>query len=508
MSTDQLTQRLHRPRPSRARPWLAGRYSAAVSLVLVALCPFIVLSTASLFLTQRVSLDLHTSTFGVQLAEGLSNAAYAFGAVVAADLIQRLPTWRLYVATEAVFAVGSLLAALAPGIGAFTVGRVLQGMATGMLLVVALPPLVTRHGAARVPLSAAFVNLGLFGMVTIGPVVGGVVAATGTWRLMFGVAAFLGVVGSVLGLLAFERQAPASRHARFDWSGIPLALAATVLPFFGVSWLVRGGFGSPVFYLPVAAGLLALGALLVLQYRGARPLMPLKLIAHTLPVTGIATAMVTGASVTALVDLAVVYLLQVQHDSPVFTGTILVTQVAGVVIAALLFKAVLRTRWLPVLALGGLGATALGGVQLLGLGLHNAPTMVAVAGLLLGFGAGAGVAPGLFMAGLSVPSGRLGPIFALVELLRSEAAFLVAPVAAEFVVLFRFPTDGIRAASLILVLLCTLSGALILGVLLLGGARPHAPDIETWIKGEEPAYQSPRLAAAIRSPLRERHHHD
>jgi MFS family permease len=161
-----------------------------------------------------------------------------------------------------------------------------------------------------------------------------------------------------------------------------------------------------------------------------------------------------------------------------------------------------------VLALGGLGATALGGVQLLGLGLHNAPTMVAVAGLLLGFGAGAGVAPGLFMAGLSVPSGRLGPIFALVELLRSEAAFLVAPVAAEFVVLFRFPTDGIRAASLILVLLCTLSGALILGVLLLGGARPHAPDIETWIKGEQPAYQSPRLAAAIRSPLRERHHHD
>jgi hypothetical protein len=325
---------------------------------------------------------------------------------------------------------------------------------------------------------------------------------------MFGVAAFLGVVGSVLGLLAFERQVPASRLARFDWSGIPLALAATVLPFFGVSWLVRGGFGSPVFYLPVAVGLLALCALVVLQYRGSRPLMPLKLIAHTLPITGIATAMVTGASVTALVDLAVVYLLQIQHDSPVFTGTILATQVAGVVVAALLFKAVLRTRWLPVLALGGLGTTALGGVLLLGLGLHSAPTMVAFAGLLLGFGAGAGVAPGLFMAGLSVPSGRLGPIFALVELLRSEAAFLVAPVAAEFVLLYRFPTDGIRAASLIIVLLCMLSGALILGVLLLGGARPHAPDIETWIKGEQPAYQSPRLAATIRSPLQERHHHD
>jgi MFS family permease len=248
----------------------------------------------------------------------------------------------------------------------------------------------------------------------------------------------------------------------------------------------------------VAVGLLALFTLLVRQYRKDRPLMPLKLIAHTLPVTGIATAMVTGAAVTALVDLAVVYLLQVQHESPVMTGTILATQVVGVAVAAVLFKAVLRARWLPVLALGGLGTTALGGALLLGLGPGHAISLVAVAGLLLGFAAGAGVAPGLFMAGLSVPSNRLGPTFALVELLRSEAAFLVAPVVAQFVTLFSDPAEGIREAVLILVVLCVISGALILGVLLLGGARPHAPDIDTWIGGEQPAYNSPRLADAVR----------
>ncbi|MDX6253078.1 MAG: hypothetical protein QOF10_6438 [Kribbellaceae bacterium] len=493
MTVQQQTQQLSRPSPP-----FAGRYRAAVSLVLVALCPFIVLSTASLFITQQVSTDLHASAFGVLLAGGLSNAGYAFGAVAAADLFQRLPTWRLYVWIEAGFAIGSLLVALAPDIGLFTVGRVLQGLATGMLLVVALPPLLTRHGASHVPLSAAFVNLGLFGMVTIGPIIGGIVAATGTWRLMFAVAAVLGVAGSLLGVLAFERRVPTAPAMRFDWSGIPLALAATVLPFFGVSWLVRGGFGSPIFFAPVAVGLLALLLLLIQQYRKDRPLMPLKLIAHTLPVTGITTAMVTGASVTALVDLAVVYLLQVEHVSPVRTGTILAAQVVGVTVAAVLFKSVLRTRWLPVLALGGLGMTAIGGAILLGIGLGQGIFLVAVSGLFLGFGAGAGVAPGLFMAGLSVPSNRLGPTFALVELLRSEAAFLIAPVVAQLVTLFRMPTDGIRVSALILVLLCMVSGALILGVLLLGGARPHAPDIESWLAGDHPAYRSPRLANAIR----------
>ncbi|MCW2492896.1 MAG: hypothetical protein JWN47_2260 [Frankiales bacterium] len=476
---------------------MAGSYSAAVSMALVALCPFIVLSTASLLITQ-LSMDLHASAFGIQLAEGLSDAGYAFGAVAAADLTQRLPTWRVFVLAEAAFAAGSLLAASASGIAEFTVGRVLQGIATGMLLVAALPPLITRHGAARVPLSATFVNLGLFGMVTLGPVVGGIAAAEKVWRLLFVAMAGIGVVGVVLGLVAFERNDARSPRMGFDWSAIPMALAATALPFFGVSWLSRGGFGSPAFYLPVAAGMLALCALLVRQYRKDDALMPLKLISHTLPITGIATAMVTGAVVTALVELAVVYLLQVQHESVAVTGTILGTQVIGVIAAALLFKMALRTRWLPAFALVGLGVAGVAGALLLGLGPGRAIWIIAVAGVLLGFAAGAGVTPGLFMAGLSVPSGRLGPAFAMVELLRSEAAFLVAPIVLQIVMLFSDPTQGIRLAALILVLLCAVCGALILAVLLLGGARPHAPDLELWVGGEQPAFDSPRLGAAIR----------
>jgi MFS family permease len=222
------------------------------------------------------------------------------------------------------------------------------------------------------------------------------------------------------------------------------------------------------------------------------------LISHTLPVTGIATAMVTGAVFTALVELAVVYLMQVQHESPAVTGTILATQVVGVIAAALLFKRMLRTRWLPALALFGLGVAAAGGALLLGLGAGRTIWIVAVAGVLLGFAAGAGVTPGLFMAGLSVPSGRLGPAFAMVELLRSEAAFLIAPIIVQIVMGFSDPAQGIRVAVLILILLCAVSGALILGVLLLGGARPHAPDLELWVRGEQPAYHSPPLGAAVR----------
>jgi MFS family permease len=481
-----------------SRAPLAGNYAAAVALALIALCPFIVLSTASQLLTPQLVKDLHASMFSVQLADGLANAGYAFGAVAAADLIQRFASWHLYVLAEIGFAAGSVLAALASGVGVFTAGRVIEGVATGMLLVAALPPLVTRHGAERLPLTAAFVNLGLFGMVSVGPAVGGQFAGDVSWRLLFVILAALGLTGAALGATAFQRDDDKNRMMGFDKSAIPVALAATALPFFGVSWLIRGGFTSPAFYLPVVAGLLALCSLLLRQYRKREALMPLRLIAHTLPVTGIATAMITGATVTACLELSIVYLQQVRHESAGFTGAILAAMAAGVAAGAVLFKMMLRTRWLPAFALIGLGAAGAGALLLLALSPSRAIPVVAAAGVLLGFAAGAGVSPGLFMAGLSAPSNKLGPTFAFVELLRAEAAFLVAPVVLQLAMQITPLDHGIRVALVVLVLLCAVSGAAILAVLLLGGSRPQTPDLQAWVGGDQPAYDSPPLAAAIR----------
>ena len=128
-----------------------GRYGMAVSIALLGLCPNIVLSTAFLPLSQVICADLGASQLQLGLAEGLSNAGYAFGAVLAAQLAQRYVQRRLFLWFEALFVVGSVLAAAAPGIGLFFAGRLLQGSATGFMLISALPPLVTRFGVGKLP---------------------------------------------------------------------------------------------------------------------------------------------------------------------------------------------------------------------------------------------------------------------------------------------------------------------------------------------------------------------
>ncbi|PZS38190.1 MAG: hypothetical protein DLM62_15060, partial [Pseudonocardiales bacterium] len=234
-------------------------------------------------------------------------------------------------------------------------------------------------------------------------------------------------------------------------------------------------------------------------YFKQRPLMPMRLIAHTLPVSGILTAMVTGAAFSTLVELAEVYAISVARYPPLVVGALLTTQLVGIAVAAWLFKVALGSRWLPILAFGGLAVVAAAAALLLTLSPSTAHIVVPIAGLLLGFGAGAGVTPALFMAGLSAPSTKLGPTFALVELLRSVAAFLVAPILLHLAQTGGDLPAGIgRAATITLVILVG-GGAAAVTVLLLGGKRPHAPDLETWLDGDTPAYDSPRFAAAIRS---------
>ncbi|MFI5758598.1 MFS transporter [Streptomyces sp. NPDC051569] len=476
---------------------LAGNYPAAVVLALLALSPYLVLTTATSLMQSLLMRDLSATPFELQLTSGLSNAAYAFGAVAAADIVQRIPRRLLYLICEAGFVVSTVLALSAPGIALFTTGVILQGLATGMLLVAALPPLITGHGVERLPTTAAVISLGLFGVVTFGPLVGGLVGSVGGWRYLFAAIGVLAAIGLTVGALTFESNEPPAKNAEFDWLAIPLALGATVLPFFGVSWLTRGSFTHPAFLTPVIVGLLFGVFLVVGQYRKANPLMPVRPISNTLPVAGTLGAMIVGATFITLLELTEAYLLRVPHYGPLRVGALVTTQLAGVVIASVLFRRLVTTRWTPYLALSGLLGVAVGAAVLLSVSASNASALVPVAALFLGYGAGAGVAPGLFLAGFSVPVLKIGPTFALVELLRSEAAFLIGPVLLHLALTTGI-THGFHLAVLITMSMALAGVLLIVVVYVLGGARPRPPELEAWITGESTAYHSPPLAAAIR----------
>lgn len=475
-----------------------GSYPFAVAIVLLGLCPNIVLATAFLPVTSVVAGDIGASTMQLQLAEAMSNAGYAFGAVAAAQLAQRFVQRRLFLGYEAVFVIGSVLVALAPGIALFFAGRLLQGGATGFMLISALPPLVTRFGVAKLPGTVIIVNIGLFGASALGPILGGLVAAAGAWRLMFAVAAGLGALGVLVAAAGYVRFDPPDPELPVDKTALTLALASTSLPFFATAVLAGTGPTSPVFLVPFVAGLAALAALVVVEYRKRSPLMPVRALSTQLPVTGTLVAMLGGAVFVTVVELVQTYLSMVARLGPLAAGLLFWPLPVGLLVAAVCFGLLFRTRFVPVLVDVGLVGLGAGAALLLLVHPGDPGTVVSWASLLLGFGAGATVSPGLFLAAFGVPSERLGRAFALVELLRSEAAYAVAPL---IIFVAEAPSSlahGVMVGLVAMIILSAAALAVALAIPALSGARLRRPDLEGWLNGGKQALASPRTVVHAR----------
>jgi len=127
------------------------------------------------------------------------------------------------------------------------------------------------------------------------------------------------------------------------------------------------------------------------------------------------------------------------------------------------------------------------------------PGVALVGSGLTGVGLGATVAPALFGAGFTQLSPTLQRVFAMVELLRAVAAFLIAPV---FVYLAHTvggsPAAGVRVVLWISLAITVLGTAVAVAVYLAGGARPQTPRMAAFLDGDSPAWDSPPLLARFR----------
>jgi MFS family permease len=476
-----------------------GTYPLAVAVVLLGLCPDLVLSTGSVPLNQVLTTALGTSMTQLQVVGGLSSAAFATGVVLAALLAQRCPQRPLFLLYAATFVVGSVLAATASAVPSFLIGRVLQGGSTGLMLIAALPPLMTRYGVARLPWSAAIVNVGLFGASTLGPLLCGAAAAgTDGWRDLMWAAAGVGTLALLAAAAGYPAMDPHDPHLPLDVPAVMLAACGTVLVFLATSVLVEVTLSSAAFWAPFLLGLGVLAVLVVLERRNERGLMPVRELSTQLPVTGTVVAMVAGAAFVCAIELSQEYLASVAKLDPAAAGRTFWPMPVGLVVASIAFGLCFRTRLLPVVVNVGLVALAGACLVLLSLSSDGATGPIGWAALLLGFGAGATVGPGLFLAGLGVRATVLGRAFALVQLLRLTATYAVGPVVVY--VALQQPTayDGVRLGTYIALGLALVGLAASVMIPALSGARLQPPDLDAWLAGSSRGLRSPVTGVHVR----------
>ncbi|MCV7216695.1 MFS transporter [Mycobacterium crocinum] len=476
---------------------LAGRYPAVAAMVTLALIPYLALSAALDPLVPIISEQLHMTTQTLALSSGLGNAAYAVGTVLAVQFAQHLPQRRMLLVYAVVLVVGSVIAAAAPNATAFIAGHVLQGLATSMLLIAAAPPLTIGFPREKLRNTAVIMNMCVFGAVALGPFIGGVQAEAHAWRPLFWIVAAVALLALILAALTFDDAPPADPQAPRDLKAIALATVGCTAAFVGAAQLTTHEISDFAVTAPMFGGLALILTLIVYQFRARRPLLTIRtMLTSAIPVAGVGVALfAAAASIAATALTASVFM---QHFSPVHVGLIYLPELGGAVVMAVVFGAVITRRGMHFLPLVGMALLAAGIAFFMASLPANVP-LALVGSALTGLALGATVAPALFVAGFSLQSNSLQRVFAIIELLRAVAAFMVAPIFAHLAT--RYSGDLVEGTGIALWVGFALAiGGAVFGVAVyaLSGARPQTPDLDEFLDGDSPAWYSPPLLARLR----------
>jgi MFS family permease len=471
---------------------LAGRYPAVASMVVFALVPYLALSGALGPITPRIAADLNMSLQTYSLGAGMANAAYAVGTVLAVQFAALLPQRRMMVIYATFLVIGSVMTASATTAWVFIAGHILQGLCTSLLLIAAAPPLFLGFPISRLRPTAVIFNMCIFGAVALGPLIGGLQASASGWRPLFWVVAGISATAFVLSILTFEDAPPAEPDAPKDPIAIGLAAVGAGAAFFGASELLTHKFLSPITIVPLLGGLAVIVCLILNQALRKRPLLTIRgMLTSTIPVAGIVLALCAAAASVSATELTSTMLAPLH--SPLSLGFLYLPEFAGAVISGIVLGAVLRHKGIQYLPLAGMGCLA-AGIIAFRIHLPTSSAMTLVGSGLTGLGVGATVAPALFVTGFSLQASNLQRVFAIVELLRAVAAFMIAPVFAHFAsTVGSQPYGGIGIALWIGAGLAVAGAAFAVFLYWIRGARPETPKIEQFLAGEAPAYYSPPL---------------
>jgi MFS family permease len=410
----------------RSEPVLASSYSANVVLVVLSLFPGLINTSAVALAGPVIGRDLGVAPNVAASIPLISDAALAFGCVLAAELTRRIEGRTLYFWLIGVSALSSLASALAPSYGVLLAAHVVHGLVAGMLFVTVLPPLLTNFKSDKLGATASVMVPCLFGAATLGPLTGGLVSGTQVWRLMFGAEVFVAVAAMVLARRTLAKREPQGSDQPVDWYALIAAGLGSALVYVGVGGFAGNSWRDPFASIPLLVGLLIYAALIVGEARKEHPLVPVRKLATSLALVGTVATVIGSMTFNALAQSFQLSLLRVDGLDPRATGLAFWPEFIAAVGAGYLFGRIVTTKLVVLSGAAGLAFIALAAV----FARVAAPVDVHSAGwlsLIAAFGAGLSVSPGLFLIALSFERALLGRAIALLNLFRLTGGFISAP---------------------------------------------------------------------------------
>ncbi|HYG97329.1 MAG TPA: MFS transporter, partial [Solirubrobacterales bacterium] len=308
--------------------------------------------------------------------------------LTAGSLADRLGRRRVFAVGLGVFAVASLLCALAPDPTALNVARGLQGAGGAIMFAVSLALVAQEFPSGPERGMAMGIYGGTIGMaVAIGPLVGGLLTDGFGWESVFLINVPIGIAAiAVTYWKLAESRDP--NTTRIDWGGL---VTFSLGLFLLVLALVRGnaeGWGSTEIVSLFAGAAVLMAAFLAIERRVAEPMLPLGFFRRR-AFTGVQlAAFAVSGSMFALFLYLTLYLQSFLGYSPVDAGLrYLPITIASFIVAPLSGMALAKVKARYLMS-AGLALTGVGLLLMSGLNMDSEWTALLLGFLLSGIGVG------------------------------------------------------------------------------------------------------------------------
>ena len=333
---------------------------------------------------------------------------------------------RFLIGSAAGFVLASMLCGAAQNMTQLVVFRGLQGIAGGTLMATVFTVIsVIYPPAQRGRIQGVF--SAVFGFASVvGPLLGGYLTDSLSWRWVFYVNLPVGIVVITLLLAAFPEHRRPVKARRIDYAGaVVLVLAVTPL-LLALSWGGRDYAWSS----PVILGLLAAAAVMTILFVGvesrtAEPIIPLELFRESLVALSMCALLLMVMGMFGTILFVPLFAQGVLGQSATSSGTVLMPMTLSMMVTSIIGgQLVSRTGRYRLVGLAGIACATAGMFLLSQMGPDTSYVTLARNMLLVGLGLGPVMPLFTLIAQNAVGLGQIGVATALAQFTRSIGSTL------------------------------------------------------------------------------------
>jgi EmrB/QacA subfamily drug resistance transporter len=253
---------------------------------------------------------------GYMLVNGILIPASAY-------FIQRYSNRSIFILAMSLFALGTLLAGLAPTFAVLLAARMIQASGSALMM-----PLLMNVILVAFPVERRGSAMGIFGLVmivapAIGPTLSGYIVEHYSWRVLFFIILPLALIPLALGIFKLKNLTFQNRELSLDKASIVLSSLGFGGILYGFSAAGQNGWGDPFVIGTITVGVVSLVTFIFRQLKLKEPLLEFRIYKYPMFALSSAISIVVSMSMFSAMILMPIYVQTIKGISPIDSGLLM-----------------------------------------------------------------------------------------------------------------------------------------------------------------------------------------